>query len=108
MIRELPITELDLSQAATIWDVRDAKSFAEGHLQGAVNRPIDGLSAELLAELLAAVPVGEPVYVLCGGGTKAPRAAMLLDGFDAGREVVVLAGGTRKAKAEGLPIETGT
>lgn len=104
MIRELPITELDLSQAATIWDVRDARSFAEGHLQGAVNRPIDGLSAELLA----AVPVGEPVYVLCGGGTKAPRAAALLDGFDAGREVVVLAGGTRKAKAEGLPIETGT
>lgn len=104
MIRELHITELDLSQAATIWDVRDAKSFAEGHLQGAVNRPIDGLSAEVLAS----VPVGEPVYVLCGGGTKAPRAAALLDGFDSRREVVVLTGGTRKAKAEGLPIETGT
>ncbi len=67
MIRELPVTELDLSRGATIWDVRDAKSFAEGHLKGAVNRPIDGLSAELLAS----VPVGEPVYVLCGGGTKA-------------------------------------
>jgi len=103
MIRELPVTELDLSRGATIWDVRDAKSFAEGHLKGAVNRPIDGLSAELLAS----VPVGEPVYVLCGGGTKAPRAAALLDGFDAVRDVVVLTGGTRKAKAEGLPIETG-
>ncbi|RZU47425.1 rhodanese-related sulfurtransferase [Fluviicoccus keumensis] len=103
MIRELLVTEFDLSRDATIWDVRDAKSYAEGHLKGAVNRPIDGLSAEVLA----AVPSGEPVYVLCGGGTKAPRAAALLDGFDAGREVVVLTGGTRKAKAEGLPIETG-
>ena len=103
MIRELPVTELDLAQAPTIWDVRDVKSYAEGHLKGAVNRPIDGLSAEALA----AVPAGEPVYVLCGGGTKAPRAAALLEGFDAGREIVVLTGGTRKAKAEGLPIETG-
>jgi phage shock protein E len=103
MIRELPVTEFDLSQAVTIWDVRDAKSFAEGHLKGAVNRPIEDLSAEVLA----AVPAGEPVYVLCGGGTKAPRAAVLLDGFDPSREVVVLTGGTRKAKAEGLPIETG-
>lgn len=103
MIRELPVTELDLSQGATIWDVRDAKSFAEGHLKWAVNRPVDGLSAELLAS----VPAGEPVYVLCGGGTKAPRAAAMLDGFDAARDVVVLTGGTRKAKAEGLPIESG-
>lgn len=103
MIRELPVTELDLSRPSVIWDVRDAKAYAEGHLQGALNQPID----DLTPELLAAVPAGEPVYVLCGGGTKAPRAAALLDGFDSGREIVVLSGGTRKAKAEGLPIATG-
>lgn len=103
MIRELPVTELDLSRPATIWDVRDAKAYAEGHLQGARNQPID----DLTPELLAAVPAGEPVYVLCGGGTKAPRAAAVLDGFDNSREIVVLSGGTRKAKTAGLPIETG-
>ena len=32
---------------------------------------------------------------------------LLAPGFDSGREIVVLSGGTRKAKAEGLPIETG-
>ena len=103
MIRHITVTELDLSQPATIWDVRDAKAYAEGHLKSAKNQPVD----ELTPELLATVPAGEPVYVLCGGGTKAPRAAAMLNGFDDSREIVVLSGGTRKAKAEGLPMETG-
>ncbi len=34
----------------------------------------------------------QPIYILCGGGSKAPRAAELLDGFDAAREYVILMG----------------
>lgn len=104
MIRELAITDLASVQekASTmhVWDVRDAKSFAEGHIVGAVNKPIEQLDASVLAD----VPEGEPVYVLCGGGTKAGRAIALLESLDPTREYVELKGGTRGARAAGLPI----
>lgn len=103
MIRELPITEFDLQQPAIIWDVRDQQAYAEGHVQGASHQPLESLTPEVLA----AVPAGQTVYVLCGGGSKAPRAAALLDSFEPQRDIVILAGGTRKARAAGLPIETG-
>ena len=44
MIRELAITDFpgiqEKSSQTQVWDVRDAKSFAEGHIVGAVNKPI--------------------------------------------------------------------
>ena len=100
MIREIPITEAPLSANATIWDVRDAKAYAEGHISQARNQPIDALSAELLAS----VPADEPIYVLCGGGSKAPRAAAVLHELDSRRDIVILSGGTRGAKAAGMTI----
>jgi rhodanese-related sulfurtransferase len=52
------------------------------------------------------VAADQPIYILCGGGSKAPRAAELLDGFDAAREYHS-DGGTRAAKDAGLPLEQG-
>lgn len=103
MIRKLEITTFDFPPDAVIWDVRDKKAYAEGHVKGALNRPI----TELSAEQLQAVDTSQPVYVLCGGGSKAPRAAELLNSFDDERDIVVLMGGTRAAKAAGLAIEEG-
>ena len=103
MIRKLEITTFDFPENATIWDVRDPKAFNEGHIQGATNQPIAQLSAEHLQQ----VPADQPVYVLCGGGSKAPRAAELLNSFDENRDIVVLMGGTRAAKAAGIPIVSG-
>jgi len=104
MIRELAITDFPSIQQKTptaqVWDVRDAKSFAEGHVAGAVNKPIEHLDASVLAN----IPAGEPVYVLCGGGTKAGRAIALLELLDPTREYVELKGGTRGARNAGLPI----
>lgn len=102
MIRELPITQFSFANNATIWDVRDARAYAEGHVQGATNQPLEHLTVDLLA----AVPDSEPVYVLCGGGTKAGRAAALLDEIDNKRDIVILTGGTRAARAAGMTIET--
>ena len=48
---------------------------------------------------------GQPIYILCGGGSKAPRAAELLEGFDSAREYVILMGGTRAARDAGLALE---
>lgn len=103
MIRKQDITQFDFPKDAIIWDVRDASAYAEGHVKGAVNRPIASLGSDCLAQLAPDLPI----YLLCGGGSKAPRAAEQLEQLDHTREYVVLMGGTRAAKAAGLPIEMG-
>ncbi len=106
VIKQLAITDFPAVQQdtpkAVVWDVRDSRSFADGHIIGAVNRPIEDLGAASLE----AVPQGEPVYVLCGGGTKAGRAVTILEALDPTREYIELKGGTRGAKAAGWPIVT--
>lgn len=101
MIRELAITEFSPTHNDTIWDVRDANAFAEGHIEHAKNQPLDTLTADLLAK------TNGTVYVLCGGGTKAARAVALLNELDPNRDIVHLIGGTRGAKAAGMNIVSG-
>ena len=101
MIRKLEITTFDFPENAVIWDVRDHNAFKEGHVKGAASHPLATLNAQVLEQ----VPNDQPIYVLCGGGSKAPRAAELLHSFDESRDIVVLMGGTRAAKAADMPIE---
>ncbi|AUX86193.1 rhodanese-like domain-containing protein [Acinetobacter tandoii] len=104
MIRKQEITTFEFPDDAIIWDVRDASAYAEAHVKGAVNQPIADLSADCLTQVSA----DQTIYILCGGGSKAPRAAELLDSLDHSREYVVLMGGTRAARDAGLPLEQGT
>lgn len=103
MIRKQEITTFEFPDGAVIWDVRDSGAYAEGHIKGAINQPISFLSAHSLTQ----APTGQPIYILCGGGSKAPRAAELLESFDSSREYVILMGGTRAARDAGLPLELG-
>lgn len=103
MIRKQEITTFEFPENAVIWDVRDSSAYAEGHVKGAVSRPINDLNADILNQ----VAVDQPIYILCGGGSKAPRAAEKLEDLDASREYVVLMGGTRAARDAGLPLEQG-
>ena len=103
MIRKQEITTFEFPEGAVIWDVRDTKAYAEAHVKGAMNRPI----AELNADSLTQVAADQPIYIRCGGGSKAPRAAEKLDSFDSSREYVVLMGGTRAARDAGFPLEQG-
>ncbi|ENW06819.1 MULTISPECIES: rhodanese-like domain-containing protein [Acinetobacter] len=103
MIRKQEITTFEFPKDAVIWDVRDTKAYAEAHVKGAINRPIADINADSLTQVAA----DQPIYILCGGGSKAPRAAELLDGIDGSREYVVLMGGTRAARDAGLPLEQG-
>lgn len=98
MIRVLPISEFTPTADATIWDVRDANAYADGHIEYAKNQPLDRLTADLLAN------TSGTIHVLCGGGTKAGKAADLLNSFDDSRDIVMLQGGTRGAKAAGMAI----
>lgn len=101
MIREQTISEFTPTADSTIWDVRDSKAYQEGHLEHAIHRPLESLTADLLAETQGTV------YVLCGGGTRAAKAAEQLNSFDDSRDIVILTGGTRGAKAAGMTIVTG-
>ena len=98
MIRELAITDFSATANDTVWDVRDSKAFAQGHIESAKNQPLDTLTAELLAT------TDGTVYVLCGGGSKAAKAVALLNEIDPKRNIVHLTGGTRAAKAAGMTI----
>lgn len=103
MIRKQEITTFEFPKNAVIWDVRDVKAFSEGHIQGAVNQPIDHLDEECLTQ----VSSDQTIYILCGGGSKAPRAAEKLESLDSSRDYVVLMGGTRAARDAGLTLIEG-
>ncbi|MFB2538111.1 MULTISPECIES: rhodanese-like domain-containing protein [unclassified Acinetobacter] len=103
MIRKQDITSFNAQADAIIWDVRDKSNYQDGHIQGAKNYPIDSLNVDSLND----VAKDQPIYILCGGGSKAPRAAELLEGLDDAREYVVLMGGTRAAKEAGWTLQQG-
>lgn len=101
MIRKQEITTFEFPENAVIWDVRDTKAFAEGHVKGAVNQPLDNLSTESLTQ----VGSDQSIFILCGGGSKAPRAAEKLESLDNTRDYIVLMGGTRAVRDAGIPLE---
>ena len=78
----------------TIIDVRSPAEYAQGHIAGALNVPLDTLP--LGARTL---PDG-PILTACGMGGRAGRAAELLD--LAGRTAFFIAGGTKAWAAAGL------
>lgn len=100
MINKQDITTFNFPDNAIILDVRDEDSFSQGHLKGAINKPLSLLDQKFLETL----DKKQTIYLLCGGGSKAPRAAELLEKLDSSREYIVLMGGTRAAKEYGLPI----
>ena len=83
----------------TVIDVRSAQEYAEGHIAGALNVPIDTLpnGADDL-------PDGQ-ILTACSMGGRAARAAAILGA--AGRTAFVISGGTKAWQAAGLPVVTG-
>ncbi|MHB8878600.1 MAG: rhodanese-like domain-containing protein [Myxococcaceae bacterium] len=63
-----------VSEGAKLVDVRSPAEYADGHIEGAVNIPVDELEARL-AELGTKEL---PVVVYCRSGRRADRAATLL------------------------------
>lgn len=103
-----PVADLQARLAAGkpafLIDVRDADAFAGGHVQGAVNRPIGSLDPAAIAQEAAAFygAAGGPVLTLCGGGTRAGKAATLLR--DAGVDAQSVKGGTKSCRAAGMDV----
>lgn len=84
-------------QGAYVLDVRTPQEFAEGHIAGAVNLPLDQVQARA-----AEVPQGQPVYVFCRSGNRSRQASEWLSA--AGKDVRNVAGGMNDWVAAGYPV----
>lgn len=79
-------------------DVRTPQEFAEGHIPGAVNIPVDALASRL-----AEVPQGQPVVVYCRSGNRSATASQILAG--AGYTSIYDMGAIFDWQAAGLPLQ---
>ncbi len=99
--------ELDLriknGKEWTLIDVRMPSEYSAVHVNGAVNMPLDGLTAEKVASLRKGT--AGTIYVLCQSGGRSRKACQLLT--DAGVSVVNVEGGTAACVASGLPVVRG-
>jgi len=60
-------------QGVTLIDVRSSEEFAQGHMQGAINIPV-----QELAQRLNELDQAHPVAVYCRSGRRSAAAASLL------------------------------
>lgn len=100
------VEDIDVAVARARWqggdpiiDVRTSQEYADGHIPGAVNLPLDSLGFRL-----DELPSGQLLAVCSMGGRSrqgAERLARL------GRSALSLRGGTKAWAAAGLPIVTG-
>lgn len=81
-------------------DVRTTGEFRGGHVPGAINIPLDQISARM-----SEIPSGKPVVVICASGNRSKTGAKRLS--DAGYDRVYnLKGGTMSWMMAGLPLES--
>lgn len=79
-------------------DVRTAEEFASGHIQGAVNIPLD-----VLPSRLNEVPGDQPIVVYCRSGNRSAQATRIL--AQAGYNTIYDLGGINTWTAQGFPVE---
>lgn len=99
----LQATQMINHEDALLLDVRDADSYAQGHIINARNIPMSQLD-ERAAELGKQKGKAKPVIIHCENGTRSTAGMALLvkHGFE---KVFTLAGGISAWKAAGLPME---
>lgn len=93
-------TELDGGQVKLLVDVRTPEEFAEGHVPGAKNIPLDQLDAHMGE--LAQYKAGD-VHLICRSGRRSLAASQTL--LAAGYSPVNVEGGTDGWKQAGYAVE---
>lgn len=91
-------TALAAGTPPTVLDVRTPQEYAQGHVPGAKNIPVD-----TLADQLAQLDKAAEVYVICQSGRRSAAASSML--AERGYQPVNVTGGTAKWIAEGRPVE---
>lgn len=81
----------------TVIDVRTPEEYAQEHIEGAVNIPIETLDT-------AELPEGT-IVTTCASGGRAKQAAETL--VEAGRMALYIDGGTNAWREAGFPVTVG-
>ncbi|MEQ1636632.1 MAG: rhodanese-like domain-containing protein [Methylococcales bacterium] len=94
----LAVAKMNTEDTSVI-DVRDGQEFIAGHIESALNIPLDKL-----AEQLPKINKNQPVIVVCQTGTRSTPACKLLtkNGFT---QVFCLTGGMQSWEENKLPIK---
>lgn len=87
-----------VSVAHLLIDVRTPDEFASGHIQGALNIPVESLESRL-----SEVPSGQPIVVYCRSGNRSATASQILAGE--GYTSIYDLGGINAWTAQGFPLE---
>lgn len=87
-----------VDQGAVVVDVRTPQEFAEGHVPGAINLPV-----EAVAQWADTLPKDKPVYLYCRSGNRSRQAAEYLKrkGYT---NLYNLEGGILAIQREGFPL----
>lgn len=87
-----------LSQGALVVDVRTPEEFAQGHVPGAINLPV-----EEVARWADRIPKDRPVYLYCRSGNRSRQAAEYLKkrGYT---NLYNVEGGVRAIQQAGYPL----
>jgi rhodanese-related sulfurtransferase len=75
MTRQDLLSRIDAGTAPTVVDVRTRGEFSNGHIPGAINRPLHSL---LFSSADLPVSREDPVVVYCGHGPRARIAAAVM------------------------------
>lgn len=104
VMREIDIaqfkTDRDAGSVPILFDVRTPGEFADGHVPGAINVPLDQVP-DRLADF--APHRSQEVYLICRSGGRSANAGRFLQSH--GYKVVNIMGGTMGWQTAGLPID---
>ena len=104
IMREIDVQQLkadrDQGSVPVLFDVRTPAEYAEGHVPGAINIPLDQVPSRLDA---FEPHKGDEIYLICRSGGRSGQAGRFLEGQ--GYKTVNVMGGTAGWANTGLPIE---
>ena len=99
--------QLERNQGLAVLDVRTQQEFNIGHVPGALNIPLDGLSdAVRMGSLDDLKELERTICVICASGGRSAQATVRLSRVFGFPDVVNVAGGTSVWINAGFPIET--
>lgn len=104
IMREINIQQFkadrDADQVPVLFDVRTPGEYAEGHVPGAINIPLDQVQ-DRVAEFQE--HKGKEIYLICRSGGRSGQAGRYLE--TQGLQAVNIMGGTAGWQTSGHPIE---
>jgi rhodanese-related sulfurtransferase len=99
--QEVPVEDLAKRKDLVVVDVRTPEEFAAGHAPGAINVPVDEISAAALEA--KGFNAQSPIAFVCEVGGRSARATDLMNGQ--GWNTLNAVGGMSAWRSAGLPTE---